>query len=92
LLKDGAKIRAYDPKAMEKAREYLPDIEYAGDPYAAATGADALIICTEWDEFKKLDLVKLKSVMAHPTVIDGRNLFDPKKMKELGFTYKSVGR
>ena len=92
LLKEGAKIRAYDPKAMEKAREYLPDIEYAADPYAAAAGADALLVCTEWDEFKTLDLAKLKSVMGHPTVLDGRNIFDPKRMKELGFTYKSIGR
>ncbi len=92
LVKEGAKIRAYDPQAMAKAREYLPDIEYAADPYAAATGADALVICTEWDEFKKLDLAKLKSLMAHPTILDGRNIFDPKRMRELGFTYKSVGR
>jgi UDPglucose 6-dehydrogenase len=92
LLKDGAHIRAYDPKAMEKAREYLPDIEYAPDPYAAATGADALIICTEWDEFRQLDLARLKAVMAHPTILDGRNVFEPKQMKAMGFTYKSVGR
>ncbi len=92
LLKEGAKIRAYDPKAMEKAREYLPDIEYAPDPYAAATGADALIICTEWDEFRQLDLARLKAVMAHPTILDGRNVFEPRQVKAMGFTYRSVGR
>jgi UDPglucose 6-dehydrogenase len=92
LQKEGARIRAYDPKAMEKAKEFLPDIEYCDSPYAAATGADALVLCTEWDEFRKLDLEKLRSAMAHPTIIDGRNLFDPKRMADLGFTYKSIGR
>jgi UDPglucose 6-dehydrogenase len=92
LLKEGAKIRAYDPKAMEKAREILPEIEYCDSAYAAASGADALILCTEWDEFRRLDLEKLRSVMGQPIVFDGRNVFDPQKMEELGFTYKCVGR
>jgi len=92
LLKEGAKIRAYDPKAMEKAREVLPGVEYCGDPYSVATGADALIICTEWDEFRQLDLEKLRAVMTQPIVLDGRNLFNPQKMTELGFVYKSIGR
>ena len=92
LQKEGAKIRAYDPKAMDKARELLPGIEFCDGPYAAASGADALLICTEWDEFRELDLEKLRSVMSHPIVLDGRNLFDPQKMAELGFTYKSIGR
>ncbi len=92
LQKEGAKIRAYDPKAMEKAREVLPGIEFCEDAYAVATGADALIICTEWDEFRQLDLEKLRSVMTHPIVLDGRNIFDPQKMTELGFVYKSIGR
>jgi UDPglucose 6-dehydrogenase len=92
LQKEGAKIRAYDPKAMDKAREVLPGIEFCDGPYAAATNADALIICTEWDEFRQLDLEKLRTVMNHPIVLDGRNLFDPPKMTELGFVYKSIGR
>lgn len=92
LLKEGAKIKAYDPKAMEKAREYLPDIEYCENAYTAATGAEALVICTEWDEFRQLDLAKLHAVMAQPIVLDGRNIFDPKKMLEAGFVYKSIGR
>ena len=92
LLKEGAKIRAYDPKAMEKAREVLPGVEFCSDAYAAATGVDALIICTEWDEFRQLDLEKLRSVMTQPIVLDGRNLFEPQKMAELGFVYKSIGR
>jgi UDPglucose 6-dehydrogenase len=92
LQKEGAKIRAYDPKAMDKAREVLPDVEFCDGPYAAATNADALIICTEWDEFRHLDLEKLRTVMNHPIMLDGRNLYDPKKMTELGFVYKSIGR
>lgn len=92
LLKDGAIIRAYDPKAMPKARELLPDIEYAKDPYDAAQGADALVLCTEWDEFRQLDLERLKSVMAHPIVFDGRNVLDAQRMKALGFIYRGVGR
>ncbi len=92
LQKEGARIRAYDPKAMEKAKESLPDIEYCDSAYAAARDADAVVICTEWDEFRQLDLEKLRSIMAHPTVIDGRNIYDPKRMTALGFTYKSIGR
>ncbi|MBM3859672.1 MAG: UDP-glucose/GDP-mannose dehydrogenase family protein [Verrucomicrobia bacterium] len=92
LQKEGARIRAYDPKSMEKAKEHLTGVEYCADPYAAAKDADALVLCTEWDEFRQLDLAKLRSIMAQPIILDGRNLFDPAKMKQLGFTYKSVGR
>ena len=92
LQEEGAKIRAYDPKAMDKAHEALPGVEFCDGPYAAASGADALVICTEWDEFRGLDLEKLHSVMNHPIVLDGRNLFDPEKMIERGFVYKSIGR
>ena len=92
LQKEGARIRAYDPKAMDKAREVLPGVEFCDSAYAVATGADALIICTEWDEFRQLDLEKLRAVMAQPIVLDGRNVFDPQKMAELGFVYKSIGR
>ena len=92
LQKEGARIRAYDPKAMEKAREVLHDVEFCDSPYAAAKDADALLICTEWDEFRRLDLEKLRSVMGQPIVLDGRNVFDPKQMEKLGFVYKSIGR
>ena len=92
LQKEGARIRAYDPKAMEKAREVLQDVEFCDSPYVAAKGADALLICTEWDEFRQLDLKKLHSVMGQPIVLDGRNIFDPKQMEKLGFVYKSIGR
>lgn len=92
LQKEGARIRAYDPKAMDKARELLPGVEFCSSALEAATDADAVLICTEWDEFRKLDLEKLRSVMAHPTVLDGRNIYDPKTMEKLGFDYVSVGR
>ncbi|HVM61268.1 MAG TPA: UDP-glucose/GDP-mannose dehydrogenase family protein [Verrucomicrobiae bacterium] len=92
LQKEGARIRAYDPKAMDKARDVLPGVEFCDGPYAVAAGADGLIICTEWDEFRRLDLEKLRAVMGQPIVLDGRNLFDPQKMAQLGFVYKSIGR
>jgi len=92
LQQEGARIRAYDPKAMDKAKELLPSVEFCADAYAAAKDADALILCTEWDEFRQLDLPRLRSLMAQPIVLDGRNVFDPAQMKALGFTYKSVGR
>jgi UDPglucose 6-dehydrogenase len=92
LQHEGASIKAYDPKAMDKAKELLPGVEFCSDPYAAAAGADALVICTEWDEFRGLDLERLRTVMTQPIVLDGRNIFDPARMKELGFAYKSVGR
>ncbi|MGD1020340.1 MAG: UDP-glucose/GDP-mannose dehydrogenase family protein [Verrucomicrobiia bacterium] len=92
LQKEGARIRAYDPKAMDKARELLPGVEFCDGPYTAAAGADGLIICTEWDEFRQLDLEKLRTVMSQPIVLDGRNLYDPQKMADLGFVYKSIGR
>ncbi len=92
LMNKGAKIRAYDPKAAENARKLLPSVRYVETPYAAAEGADCLVIVTEWKEFKDLDLARIQKSMAHPTVIDGRNLFPPERMKELGFVYRSVGR
>lgn len=92
LQEEGARIKVYDPQAMEKAKEILTGVEFCADAYAAAKDAEALIVCTEWDEFRQLDLEKLRSIMAQPIVLDGRNLFDPAKMKELGFDYRSIGR
>ncbi len=92
LLAEGARVRAYDPKAMEKAREDLPEIEYCRDPYGAAEGAEALVILTEWNEFKEMDLPRLKKLLHQPIIIDGRNIYDPAQMAQLGFTYRSVGR
>jgi UDPglucose 6-dehydrogenase len=92
LVQQGARVRAYDPKALEKAKAVLKDVTFCGSALEAAAGADCALLLTEWEEFRKLDLRKLKKGMAHPTLIDGRNLFDPEKARELGFTYRSVGR
>lgn len=92
LTERGARVRAYDPEAMEKSKAHLKDVTLCSGPYEAAQGADCALLLTEWDEFRGLDWKKMKKAMAHPTLIDGRNLFDPAKMRELGFTYRSVGR
>ena len=92
-LKDlGAKVRAYDPAGMAQARKELPDIEYAPDAYACARGADAVVIVTEWTQFRALDLDRLKREMTAPVLIDLRNIYRPSGMAEHGFTYESVGR
>ena len=92
LLKGGATLRVHDPKAMEKARGILPDITYVDDMNDVAEGCDALVMATEWDEFKKLDLERAKKALTHPIMFDGRNLFDRAEMERLGWIYKSVGR
>ncbi len=88
----GAQVRAYDPAAMEKARTVLPEVEYARDPYALAHGADALVVITEWNEFRQLDLKRLKTLMRTPVIIDGRNIYDPATVRDIGFTYQGIGR
>src|SRR6478752_4736147 len=92
LLDMGAKVRAYDPVGMEQARRELPDIEYCDDPYVCASGADALVIVTEWVQFRALDLDRIKRGMAQPVIIDLRNIYRPEDMVALGFVYESVGR
>lgn len=92
LLAAGAHVRAYDPAAMERTRAVLPDVEYMNDAYEVAAGADAIIVVTEWNEFRHLDLARLKSSMRKPVVIDGRNIYDPAVMREQGFTYRGIGR
>ena len=93
LIKEGAKLRVHDPKAMEKAKALLPkDVVYVDDMNDVAEGCDALVVATEWGEFKKLDLQKAKKAMTHPIMFDGRNLFDVQEMERLGFVYKSIGR
>ena len=92
LLKDGATLRVHDPKAMDKAKSLLPNVTYVDDMNAVADGCDALIVATEWDEFKQLDLARAKKGLTHPIMFDGRNLFDPAEMEKLGWIYKSVGR
>ncbi|MBX9821387.1 UDP-glucose dehydrogenase family protein [Afipia birgiae] len=92
LLDLGAKVRAYDPAGMEQAKKELPDITYCEDPYAVARDADALVIVTEWRQFRALDLKRLKREMATPVMVDLRNIYRRDEMEELGFTYESVGR
>ncbi len=92
LQEEEARIKAYDPKAMESAKAIFEDIEYGKDAYEVALGSDALIIVTEWDEFKNLDLRKIKKLLRQPVIIDGRNIFDPAEMSRLGFIYEGVGR
>ncbi len=92
LLDEGARVRAYDPIAMDNARRILPEVEYFPDPYSLAEGADALIVVTDWNEFKHLDLERIKNLMRRPVLYDGRNIYDPKTMFELGFIYRGVGR
>ena len=92
LQKEGAKLRVHDPKAMEKARAVLKDVTYLEDMNDVAAGCDALVIATEWPEFKQLDLERARRELTHPILFDGRNLFDPAAMEKLGFIYKSVGR
>jgi UDPglucose 6-dehydrogenase len=92
LQKEGAVLRVHDPKAMEKAKAVLPDVTFVEDMNEVAEGCDALIIATEWDEFKKLDLERVRKSLTHPILFDGRNLFDPVEMERLGFIYKSIGR
>ncbi len=92
LLKEGATLRVHDPKAMDKAKSLLPNVTYVDDMNAVAEGCDAIVVATEWDEFKQLDLARAKKALTHPIIFDGRNLFDPAEMEKLGWIYKSVGR
>ena len=92
-LKDsGAKIKAYDPKAIEKARPILKGVRFCKDMYEVARGSDCLAIVTEWQEFEVMDLKRVKKLMKNPLIVDGRNIFEPEKMKKLGFKYISMGR
>ncbi|MBK8943851.1 MAG: UDP-glucose/GDP-mannose dehydrogenase family protein [Ignavibacteriae bacterium] len=93
LLKRGATVTAYDPEAMENAKFYLQDrVEYAEDQYKAVNGANALLVLTEWNEFNNPDLEQVKSLLAKPIIFDGRNVFNRRKTKELGFTHYSIGK
>ncbi len=92
LQKEGAVIRAYDPQGRENSEEIFENITYCNNPYEVAKNADALVLITEWDEFKDLDMERIRKTMVHPVFIDGRNLYSPKEMEEHGFIYKSVGR
>ncbi len=95
LLKKGARLSLYDPKAMENFRKlFVPgkDLTYTYDKYEAVKDAHALLLLTEWEEFRKADMLKVKELMEIPVVVDGRNLFEPQKMRDLGFEYYSIGR
>jgi UDPglucose 6-dehydrogenase len=93
LIAEGAKVKAYDPEATEEARKIFKDkIIYADKTYEALEGADALVIVTEWNEFRRPNFEKIKTLMKSAIIFDGRNLFEPNKMAELGFEYEGIGR
>src|SRR5207244_7768869 len=93
LVQAGAKVQAYDPVARDTARRLLGDsVVYAQSMYEAAQGADALLVVTEWNEFRSPDFDRLKTLLKTPSVFDGRNIFDPARMRERGFTYFGIGR
>jgi UDPglucose 6-dehydrogenase len=92
LLEKGARVRAFDPAAMGHARKLLPHARLGNDALDAARGAHCLVVLTEWNEFKELNLAAVKKVMKTPIIVDGRNIYDPAKVKKLGFTYQGVGR
>lgn len=92
LLEEGAEVHASDPEAIAKTRALLPDVKYHPDPYDTLKGADAALVCTEWQSFRELDWVRAGNLMTRRLVIDGRNLYSPKRMQEMGFEYYSFGR
>jgi len=92
LLAAGAEVRAYDPAAVERSKLLLPEVEYFKNAYDVAAGADALVLVTEWNEFRQLDMARMKQLMRRPVIVDGRNIYDPEAMRGLGFTYRGIGR
>ena len=88
----GAKIRAYDPEGMDEARMMLDGIEYCDDAYDTLPNSDALVIITEWNVFRAMDMHRVKDLSNSPVLVDMRNIYDPETMRELGFTYVSIGR
>jgi UDPglucose 6-dehydrogenase len=92
LQAEGAKIKVYDPQAMKKARDVLNGVTFCKDPYQVCKASDCLLVVTEWNEFKELDFLRVKKLLKRPLIIDGRNMYEPQKLKEAGFTYVGVGR
>jgi len=92
LLKEGARIRCFDPLAMDNTKKILPNLTYCQDEYETVRDSDALVIATEWNQFRNLDLLKIKKLLKSPIMLDLRNLYDPEKAKALGFIYEGVGR
>ncbi|RIK17428.1 MAG: hypothetical protein DCC52_16860 [Chloroflexi bacterium] len=92
LANEGANLRAYDPVAMENAHQILDGVKFCNDAYQVAAGADAVVLVTEWNEFKQLDMPRLYASMARKIFLDGRNIYDPAEMRAHGFEYRGVGR
>jgi UDPglucose 6-dehydrogenase len=88
----GATVQGYDPAGMEQAKPHLPDVRYCQNAYSAAEGAEALVIATEWEQFRALDLSRLKSLMARPLIVDLRNIYREEEMRRAGFRYVPIGR
>jgi UDPglucose 6-dehydrogenase len=92
LLQAGAQVRAYDPVARQTAAPLMPKVQIFDDVYKMAEGCDALVVVTEWNEFKQLDLEKVKGLLKCPVIYDGRNIYDPAVVREMGFAYRAIGR
>jgi UDPglucose 6-dehydrogenase len=92
LLEHGARVSAYDPEAMANARRIFPQIHYAATPYEAVEGTVAILVLTEWDVFRNIDLGRVKSLMREPAIIDLRNIYEPQELRQLGFRYSGMGR
>jgi UDPglucose 6-dehydrogenase len=92
LQQAGARIKAYDPQAMPRAQKELKQVAFCRNEYDAADNSDCLLIMTEWNDFRNVDLMKIKRMLRQPVIVDGRNMFDPLQMRKLGFVYKCVGR
>ncbi|MFH1201281.1 MAG: UDP-glucose/GDP-mannose dehydrogenase family protein [Candidatus Omnitrophota bacterium] len=92
LIEEGASVQAFDPQAMKKSRDILKKVKFCKDPYEASRNSDCLLILTEWSEFKELDFRKIRKIMKHPLIIDGRNIYDQDLLKKFGFRYISIGR
>jgi UDPglucose 6-dehydrogenase len=92
LLRAGARVRAFDPAAMDEARHFLPELMLARDEYEVAEGSDLLVLATEWNQFRQIDLGRVRSLLRRPVLVDLRNVYDPREMRRLGFQYTGVGR
>jgi UDPglucose 6-dehydrogenase len=92
LQNEGALVKAYDPVAVGRAREIMPEVTYCDDAYEAAKGSDALVVVTDWNEFKHLDMARIRGSMAQPVLVDGRNIYEPTKMQGFGFVFRGIGR
>jgi UDPglucose 6-dehydrogenase len=92
LQAEGASVRGYDPVSTSVAAPFMPGVEMFSDPYGLAEGCDALMVITEWNEFKQLDLERIRDSMKQPVLFDGRNVYEPDKMRQLGFIYRGFGR